>query len=91
MRRHLIKSARSVLPWMTSLKKTHIASHFASLVPSIMTHSSIFRVSSAFNAMLLACIILKHVMLSVARSTIRHACIAILFPIVFLHIAIIDG
>ncbi|KAK1983060.1 hypothetical protein LZ30DRAFT_715658 [Colletotrichum cereale] len=56
-----------------------------------MAHASIFRVGSAFNAVLLACIILKHVSLAVARSALRHVCMAFLLPLMLLHVAIIDG
>ncbi|CCF35311.1 hypothetical protein CH063_07124 [Colletotrichum higginsianum] len=56
-----------------------------------MPRTSVFRVGSAFNVVLLVCIILKHVALAVARSTMRHACMAVLMPIMLLHVAIIEG
>ncbi|KAK1702531.1 hypothetical protein BDP67DRAFT_264823 [Colletotrichum lupini] len=56
-----------------------------------MARTSIFRVSSALNAILLTCIILKHVALGVARSTMRNACLVVLMPFMFFHIAIIEG
>lgn len=56
-----------------------------------MARSSLFPITSAFNVFLLICIILKHVALGVARSTLRHACMAVLFPVMLLHIAIIEG
>lgn len=57
----------------------------------IMARTSIFRISSALNAILLTCIILKHVALGVARSTMRNACMVVLMPFMFFHIAIIEG
>ncbi|KAF4779145.1 hypothetical protein HER10_EVM0001371 [Colletotrichum scovillei] len=56
-----------------------------------MAPTSIFRVSSALNAILLTCIILKHVALGVAHSTMRNACMVVLMPFMFFHIAIIEG
>ncbi|KAK2059069.1 hypothetical protein LY76DRAFT_512792 [Colletotrichum caudatum] len=56
-----------------------------------MAGTSIFRLSSAFNAALLICIILKHVSLGLARSAFRHACMAFLMPIMLIHVAIVDG
>ncbi|OHF01905.1 hypothetical protein CORC01_02783 [Colletotrichum orchidophilum] len=56
-----------------------------------MARTSLFRISSAFNAFLLTCIILKHVALGVARCTMRHACMVVLMPFMFFHIAIIEG
>ncbi|WDK12856.1 hypothetical protein CGRA01v4_04137 [Colletotrichum graminicola] len=56
-----------------------------------MARTSIFRLGSAFNAALLACIILKHISLALARSAARHVCMAFLMPIMILHVAIIDG
>ncbi|KAF6800152.1 hypothetical protein CSOJ01_12349 [Colletotrichum sojae] len=56
-----------------------------------MARLSLFPITSAFNAILLFCIILKHVAIGVARSTARHACMAVLFPLMLLHIVVIEG
>lgn len=56
-----------------------------------MARSSLFPITSALNAFLLICIILKHVAIGVARSTVRHACMVVLFPVMLLHILIIEG
>ncbi|KAK2001026.1 hypothetical protein LX36DRAFT_708867 [Colletotrichum falcatum] len=53
-----------------------------------MARTSIFRLGSAFNAALLTCIILKHVSLALARSAVRHVCMALLMPIMLFHVAI---
>ncbi|KAL0943219.1 uncharacterized protein CTRU02_201105 [Colletotrichum truncatum] len=56
-----------------------------------MARLSLFPITSVFKAFLLACIILKHVALGVARSSLRHAYIAVLFPLVLLQIIILEG